>query len=367
MKVAKAALAFLLSALPASAATRDVLVRSPGGAVALRVALDEDGRLVYAITQSGWPVIETLAARHPRRRRRPGPGRDARPRGALRARRALSLAGRPRDGAEPLQRRAGGARHTRPRARPGPSRCGSSTTRRPSASSCRAAGAASPTRPVPSGLPAGSTVWYHGARDHYEGIHARKELGEVPADDWAAPPLTIRLPGRRRLRRDHRGRALRLRGHDAAGRRPGRLRTSASGTRSRRAIPTRCATGRRTRSGWPSPRSIVGPITTPWRVVLVGKDLNALVNSDAIPSLNPPPDPRLFPQGMRTPWLRPGSCGLALPRRSVDRERSRRDGRAARPARLPDDPGVLAAGGRAGLRAPGRRGPVAAVLRRPAP
>ena len=44
-------------------------------------------------------------------------------------------------------------------------------------------------------LPAGSTVWYHGARDHYEGVHARKDLREVPADDWAAPPLTFRLPG----------------------------------------------------------------------------------------------------------------------------------------------------------------------------
>lgn len=51
---------------------------------------------------------------------------------------------------------------------------------------------------------------------------------------------------------------------------------------------------------------VVGPITTPWRVVLVGRDLDALVNSDAIPSLNPPADPRLFPQGMRTAWLRPG-------------------------------------------------------------
>ncbi len=49
-----------------------------------------------------------------------------------------------------------------------------------------------------------------------------------------------------------------------------------------------------------------GPITTPWRVVIVGRDLNTLVNSDAIHNLCPPPDKTLFPQGMQTPWLRPG-------------------------------------------------------------
>jgi alpha-glucosidase len=37
-----------------------------------------------------------------------------------------------------------------------------------------------------------------------------------------------------------------------------------------------------------------GGIVTPWRVVLLAKDLNALVNSDLVASLNPPPDPELF-------------------------------------------------------------------------
>jgi alpha-glucosidase len=79
-----------------------------------------------------------------------------------------------------------------------------------------------------------------------------------------------------------------------------------------------------------APAAVEGTITTPWRVVLLGKDLDALVNSDAIHNLSAPPDPRLFPQGMKTPWLRPG----------------------------------LAVGGRAGLRASGRRGPMAALERR---
>lgn len=43
-------------------------------------------------------------------------------------------------------------------------------------------------------LPAGSTVWYHDLEGHYEGEHVKKALEEVPADQWAAPPLTFRLP-----------------------------------------------------------------------------------------------------------------------------------------------------------------------------
>jgi len=49
-----------------------------------------------------------------------------------------------------------------------------------------------------------------------------------------------------------------------------------------------------------------GGTTTPWRVVLVGGDLNALVNSDVFTSLNEAPDPLLFPQGPATDWIRTG-------------------------------------------------------------
>jgi alpha-glucosidase len=54
------------------------------------------------------------------------------------------------------------------------------------------------------------------------------------------------------------------------------------------------------------PASITGPSRTPWRVVLVSKDLNGLVNNDIIHNLAPPPDAALFPQGQATPWIRPG-------------------------------------------------------------
>jgi alpha-glucosidase len=49
-----------------------------------------------------------------------------------------------------------------------------------------------------------------------------------------------------------------------------------------------------------------GPITTPWRVVVAGRHLNTIANSDAVHNLSAPPDPAVFPQGIRTPWLKPG-------------------------------------------------------------
>ncbi|CAN5559014.1 glycoside hydrolase family 97 protein [soil metagenome] len=45
---------------------------------------------------------------------------------------------------------------------------------------------------------------------------------------------------------------------------------------------------------------------SPWRVVITAKDLNGLVNQSVIPALVPLPDPKLFPQGVRTEWCRPG-------------------------------------------------------------
>lgn len=48
-----------------------------------------------------------------------------------------------------------------------------------------------------------------------------------------------------------------------------------------------------------------GPIVTPWRVVLLVPDLNRLVNSRFLASLNPPPDPALFADRS---YIKPGRC-----------------------------------------------------------
>ncbi len=56
--------------------------------------------------------------------------------------------------------------------------------------------------------------------------------------------------------------------------------------------------------GW----SHEGPVLSPWRIVVLARDLNALVNSDVIAAVCEPPDPTLFPDGFNTPWLRPGKA-----------------------------------------------------------
>src|SRR2546430_78917 len=48
--------------------------------------------------------------------------------------------------------------------------------------------------PRPSPPPAGSTVWTHDLHGHYEAQHEEKDVADVAADAWAAPPLTFRLP-----------------------------------------------------------------------------------------------------------------------------------------------------------------------------
>jgi len=154
-------------------------------------------------------------------------------------------------------------------------------------------------------LPAGATVWYHDLRGHYEGVHTKKAIADVPAGDWAAPPLTIKLPDAAGyaaiteaavigyagmvLQADGQG-GLRARlGHAPPASYPFTLRYGA-------AEAARLA----------QPAAVSGTITTPWRVVMIGSNLDTLVNCDIVSDLSPPPDPRYFPQGLHTDWVKPG-------------------------------------------------------------
>ncbi|TWR30948.1 glycoside hydrolase family 97 protein [Mucilaginibacter pallidiroseus] len=47
-------------------------------------------------------------------------------------------------------------------------------------------------------------------------------------------------------------------------------------------------------------------VTTPWRVISIGPDLNSVVNNDIIACLSPEPDSRLFPEDFDTEWIKPG-------------------------------------------------------------
>jgi alpha-glucosidase len=154
-------------------------------------------------------------------------------------------------------------------------------------------------------LPAGSTVWSHGLRNHYEDPYVRRRIEDVPEGDWAGPPVTIKLPDSvgyvailEAGLRNYAGMAL-----QADGKRGYRERLGHSQPPG---YPYTLRYGEENAKRLSVAATIDGPITTPWRVVLIGRDLNTLVTSDAVHNLSPPPDPQLFPQGVRTAWLKPG-------------------------------------------------------------
>jgi alpha-glucosidase len=154
-------------------------------------------------------------------------------------------------------------------------------------------------------LPAGSTVWHHDLEGHYEGIHVKKDIAAVKAGEWAAPPVTFKLPGGAGYASiteaalvNYSGMAL-----QADGQRGFAVRLGHSHPPS---YPFRLRYGAEEAQRLSKPAAISGPITTPWRVVMIGPDLNTLVNCDVVHNLCPPPDPKLFPKGLDTEWVKPG-------------------------------------------------------------
>jgi alpha-glucosidase len=154
-------------------------------------------------------------------------------------------------------------------------------------------------------LPLESVIWSHGLRDHYEAVYEKRRIVDLPEGEWAAPPITVKLPGNRgyaaiteadlrsyagmALQADGRGVLREKLGHDHPPSYPYTLRYGEDNAK-RLAVAA----------------PIEGTIATPWRVVIVAADLNTLVNSDAVANLCPPPDKELFPDGLRTAWLKPG-------------------------------------------------------------
>lgn len=54
------------------------------------------------------------------------------------------------------------------------------------------------------------------------------------------------------------------------------------------------------------PRKDTGEITTPWRILMISKDLNGLVNNGITAKVSDAPDKELFPRGAKTDWIKPG-------------------------------------------------------------
>jgi alpha-glucosidase len=152
-------------------------------------------------------------------------------------------------------------------------------------------------------LPAGSRVWRHGLEGHYEAAHTNSDVATMKSGEWCAPPLTFELPNgnyasiTEAALMNYSGMALQADGqrgfnvvlgdkHHVSY--PFRLRYSNDIARLSR------------------PAAVRGDIFSPWRVVMMGRDLNALVNSDIVHNLCPAADPKLFTAGMQTDWVKPG-------------------------------------------------------------
>lgn len=136
-------------------------------------------------------------------------------------------------------------------------------------------------------LPAGAICYANPETESYEGIHLRAEVEKLEAKDGIGMPLTVELPGG--------GYAAIMEAQIMGW---SGMTLEATGTN------TMKASFRDDANGW----DITGDIVTPWRVVTVAADLNGLVKAQVVDALSPPPDPALFPQGINTPWLKPGRC-----------------------------------------------------------
>jgi len=153
-------------------------------------------------------------------------------------------------------------------------------------------------------LPAGSIVWTHGLRGHYEELYERRTIEEVPSGTWAGPPVTFKLPGggygsiTEADLRGYAGMALQAEGGNTFRERLGHDHPPS--------YPFTLRFGDDEAKRLSSPAAIEGPIRTPWRVVFAAADLHTLVNSDIVHNVSAPPDRKLFPEGVRTAWVKPG-------------------------------------------------------------
>ena len=156
-------------------------------------------------------------------------------------------------------------------------------------------------------IPSGSMVWHHDLRGHYEGIHENESIDSIRPGEWIAPPMTFKLPrdaGYAAISEaalvNYAGMALQAAGNRVVREQLGHAHPTGH--------PFELRFGEKEGERLSHAAAIDGEIVTPWRVVMMGKELNSLVNCDVIPSLSSPPDGELFPQGVHTSWVKPGRC-----------------------------------------------------------
>jgi hypothetical protein len=148
-------------------------------------------------------------------------------------------------------------------------------------------------------IPAGSTVWGDTNTDNYERYYVPMDISAWPANLNLGPPVTIQLAGTNGF--------LALT----------ESTLGAFGNSFLRKVPD--ATDRLLQVGYPVNQdgttgvATSGAVNTPWNVIMIGADLNPIMNNDLVESLAPPPDPALFPEGTATAWATAGRSSPTRP------------------------------------------------------
>lgn len=157
-------------------------------------------------------------------------------------------------------------------------------------------------------VPAGSVIAPQNYVSGYEGLYpwrtTTNTIEGMMDGEWTNPPLTFVLRDRSAYAAitegalvNYSGMVFQADATQALHARLGHAEPATFGFRSRYAKDVERLS---------HPAAIDGPITTPWRIVMVGADLNALFNCDIVHNVSRPPDPKLFPQGIKTDWIKPG-------------------------------------------------------------
>lgn len=155
-------------------------------------------------------------------------------------------------------------------------------------------------------LEPGSSVWsFDPTRSHYEGVYEKSPVDKLPAGRFMAPPVVVELTANAGFLAITEGRLQNY---------PGMvLRADSQGTllaRPGNEVPADKALeyfqGREVAKRLALPAALTGIIVTPWRIVMFASTLDGLVNNDIVSDVSDPPDPALFPNGIRTAWIRPG-------------------------------------------------------------
>lgn len=153
-------------------------------------------------------------------------------------------------------------------------------------------------------------AWFHDFEGHYEGVHQKKEIGAINEGQWLAPPVTMQLMNHAGYAAITEAALVNYPGMGLQAVRPKADLKPEFKVVLGHALPVShpfdLRYGKDEAKRLSKPAAIEGTITTPWRVIMIGRDLNTLVNCDIINNLSAPPDEKIFPEGLSTDWIKPG-------------------------------------------------------------